>query len=489
MGRRSCAPHFAFGADVQHCDGDFRGAAGTARVGVLAISRDGVIQFVNGAALRMFGYAEAALLGQSVDVLLPPELQSGHGELRATFFACPAARGMCAGRRLLGRRADGSPVAIEIGLGLTGSGDMMQAIAFVNDVPYRWHSEERFEAILAALPVGFAMIDATGRIELTNRVLETMFGYDRADLVGQYIDILLPTNSAAEQETTRALNVLTMGAGQDVRGRHRSGKEFPVEIAISTILLGYRASSLAIITDISVRTKLEHALQQANANLEEFTYIASHDLRSPLRGIADLLEWIQEDLPPEQIPETIGRNFDRAKQRVVRAERMIEDLLTYARASRQSAYREIVNPRALLQEALEGVNVPARFEVTIEAEDRTFLVPKIPLQTALRNLLDNALKHHGGTSGLRRCSFSEAGQFYVFTVDDNGQGVPAAAREKIFKLFQRASNATEGHGIGLSVTRRMVTSHGGRLVLEERSALGGSAFAIYWPQIETGDDE
>jgi signal transduction histidine kinase len=244
-----------------------------------------------------------------------------------------------------------------------------------------------------------------------------------------------------------------------------------------------------MITDISVRTKLEHALQQANANLEEFTYIASHDLRSPLRGIADLLEWIQEDLPPEQITETIGRNFDRAKQRVVRAERMIEDLLTYARASRQSAYREIVNPRALLQEALEGVNVPAGFEVTIEAEDRTFLVHKIPLQTALRNLLDNALKHHGGTSGRIRCSFREAGQFYVFTVDDDGQGVPPAAREKIFKLFHRASNATEGHGIGLSVTRRMVTSHGGRLVLEERSALGGSAFAIYWPQIETGDDE
>jgi two-component system sensor kinase FixL len=480
--------------DVQPINADFLAIAEAAPFGVLAISRDGLIRFVNRATLRIFGYAEEALLGQPVELLLPPELQTSHPELRAEFFASSTVRDLTEGGEIIGRCLDGRQVPVEITLGSTGSGDTMHAVAFINDVSCRTRSEERFEAIIAALPIGLAMVDAAGKIQITNRMLETMFGYEPNELLGRNFEVLLPPRDRAGHPALRedyalVLKSRAMGAGWDLVGLHRSGKEFPVEIALSRIKHRDGFGSVALITDISIRKKLEHALQQANAHLEEYTYIASHDLRSPLRGIADLLEWIEEDLDPAQITEAVAKNFCRARQRISRAERMTDDLLTYARASAHNTQKETVDPRALLEEILEDTTVPAGFEVTIESEVGTFITHKIPLQTALRNLLDNALKHHGGTSGRIRCSVREAGRFYVFTVDDDGQGVPELARTKIFKLFHRASSTTEGHGIGLSVTRRKVASHGGELVLEEQSALGGASFSIYWPQFETRDDE
>ena len=461
-----------------------------APIGVLALAPDGVIRAVNEAALSIFGYAEEALLGQHLDMLLPQELQPGHTAHSAWFFASSAAQDKGESWKASGRRVDGRRVPVEIRLGSTGSGDGTRTIAFITDMSRCSQPGALFEAIIAALPIALVMTDAAGTIELTNRMLETMFGYGPQALMGQQLDILLlPRQAELPEGKLKAPRFRAMREGREAIGRRRSGKEFPVEIALSEIQHESCTSFLALITDISIHKKLEHALEQANANLEEFTYIASHDLRSPLRGIADLLEWIKEDLDPSQVTPTIEANFGRAKQRISRSERMIEDLLTYAQASTHSTRQEMVNPRALLEEVLESANIPEGFEVTIEAEQGSFVTHKTPLQTALRNLLDNAVKHHGGSSGRIRCSVREASQYYVFAVDDDGQGVPRLERERIFKLFHRASSKAEGHGIGLSVTRRMVASHGGKLVLEDRSVLGGASFAIYWPQIEARDDE
>jgi two-component system sensor kinase FixL len=467
--------------DVPHRDRTILDPADAGHLGTFAFSRDGVIRSVNPVALRIFGYAEEALLRQHVGLVLPPELQSDRADWCEDFFSAHAATGEGRIHKLHGRRADGSQVSVEMGLGWTGSGEAIQAIAFITEVTRRRQSEKQFEAMLAALPVGLVMIDAAGRIAVTNRMLDTTFGYEPAELLDQNIELLLPPWNHAGQPY--------LHAERDLIGRHRSGKEFPVEIALCAIQNDIHTGSLVLITDATIRHKLEQALQQANANLEEFTYIAAHDLRSPLRGIADLLDWIEEDLVPAQITDTIKNNFCRAKQRIGRAERMIEDLLTYARASTRNTHKELVNPRALLEEVLESANIPVAFAVTIDAEGASFIAHKTPLQTALRNLIDNARKHHGGESGRISCSFREIEQFYIFAVEDNGQGVPQRAREKIFKLFHRSNSKVEGHGIGLSVTRRMVASHGGRLVLEERSALGGALFRIYWPKIETDDNE
>lgn len=462
--------------------------ADAAPIGVLAICPKGVIRFVNPALCKLFGYDEDALLGQHVEILLPEASQAGHRMQRDGFFANPSSRGMGDGRTLFGRHSQGWPIAVEIGLGTIGQGDDMLSVAFINDVSIKRRSEERLAAIVDALPTGLLVTDDTGGIFLTNPAFDQMFGYRSGEVCGQPIEILIPPCSRAghpglRDSYMRAPGKRAMGAGRDLLAMHRSGETFPVEIALAPISYEDRPGTLAVITDISVRKKLEQALVQANINLEEFTYIASHDLRSPLRGIADLLEWIEEDLDPAVMNEAVVRNFARAKQRVARSEQMIEDLLIYARSNARDPWTQTTSPQALIAELLEFTQAPPGFTIEVEVPELSFVTSKTPLLTGLRNLLENALKHHGGRAGKVKITVREEGRFLVFAVDDDGAGVPQNAREKIFKLFHRAS-AAAGHGIGLSVTRRMVASHGGELVLEKTSPLGGACFAIYWPRFE-----
>ncbi len=133
--------------------------------------------------------------------------------------------------------------------------------------------------------------------------------------------------------------------------------------------------------------------------------------------------------------------------------------------------------------------MPPGFAVTVDAPDQDFSTYKTPLQTGLRNLLDNAIRHHGGAAGRIAFTVREEGRFFVFTVDDDGAAIPESSREKIFKLFHRASVHSTGHGIGLSVTRRMISGHGGTLILEAVSPLGGACFSIYWPRFAAKEEE
>jgi signal transduction histidine kinase len=149
----------------------------------------------------------------------------------------------------------------------------------------------------------------------------------------------------------------------------------------------------------------------------------------------------------------------------------------------------MVSPKRLIEEVVGMIQMPAGFTLTIDAPEAPFMTYKVPLQTGLINMIDNALKHHGGATGRIAVTVREQGRFFIFAVDDDGQGVPELSREKIFKLFHRASGNSDGHGIGLSVTKRMITSHGGELILEKQSELGGACFAIYWPRFEIKDNE
>jgi len=235
-----------------------------------------------------------------------------------------------------------------------------------------------------------------------------------------------------------------------------------------------------------VRKDLENNLRQANANLEEFTYVASHDLRSPLRGIADLLEWIREDFGEAGMGEQTRGNFDRIQLRVARTERMIDDLLTYARAGALESEISKVAPREMLESLKLLVNPPeaSRIEIEIHDDVLPFDTANVPLQTALRNLLENAIKHAGRPDARIRIAVRNEGRYCAFHVEDDGQGVPETARNQIFRLFHRATTKTEGHGIGLAVTRRIVTRHGGEVDYLGRSALGGAHFRVLWPNVQ-----
>ena len=265
--------------------------------------------------------------------------------------------------------------------------------------------------------------------------------------------------------------------------RHAQGHEFPVEVGLTTIDTGDGLPVPATVIDISFRKTYETALLQANAQLEEFAYLAAHDLRAPLRGIADLLAWIRDALGEAALTPEIARNFDRAQVRVVRAERMIGDLLAYAMADRQDEQTELVDPAALIEETLTLLGIPENFTVEVEVAAVPFQAVRTPLAMAIRNLLSNALKHHGGSRGKVRVRVHEEGRYNVFTVEDDGAGIPAGTEDMIFNHIRRADTPDANHGMGLAVTRRKVVSHGGMIELDRAGALGGACFRIRWPRV------
>jgi PAS domain S-box-containing protein len=455
--------------------------------GVVMIDASGSIILVNGELERMFGYPRSLLIGQPIEMLLPERFKAAHGGLRARYLEDPRRREMGAGRELFGRRSDGSEFPIEIGLGGIQRPEGPLAVASIADISARMEVEATFRNVVEAAPYGMVMVDADGKIIVANAHMTRLFGYTREELLGQSIELLVPEryrrgHAPQRTEYARAPSLRAMGANRDLTGQHKDGTEFPVEIGLNPVRWKGKTVSLAAVIDISVRKRLELELREANAHLEEFTYVASHDLKSPLRGISDLVEWLTEDLKDTGSPE-VTRNLERIRTRVARMERIIDDLLTYAHARDASAELVLVDPQELVAEVLELDAPPKGFEVHVEVTADPFKAARTPLETVVRNLISNAVKHHDREQGRITIKMSPDNSYCHIEVGDDGPGIPSKSQERVFKLFQTVSNSErKGSGMGLALAKRLVESNGGKIQLVSSDNARGSTFHVWWPR-------
>lgn len=456
--------------------------------GFVLVDASGCIVAANSELEDMFGYAAGELIGQQLESLLPLPLQEAHVGLRHGFFANPERRSMGAGRVLYARRANGQEFPVEIGLNPLSSPSGPLVLASVVDISERLALEWAFRGLFDASPYGLLIVNDEGLIVMSNRVLAEALGYSPASLVDQPLHMLLPERYRAGHGQMMAGYRVTgesrmMGRGRDLTALHSDGTELPVEIGLSRVRWQRQTMTLAAISDISQRKRLELALRQANANLEEFTYVASHDLRSPLRGIADLIEWIQGDLA-DDAPQEVLKNLGRVSLRINRMERLIDDLLSYARAGRAATQYEHVDLNDLVQGILEIEPMPVGFEIELQLAVAPFPATRTPLETVMRNLIGNAVKHHDRTTGRVVVQAREDDSYCELSVTDDGPGIPGASKERIFKLFQTLTASERGSsGIGLALTKRLVEVHGGRIEVTSPISEGrGACFRFWWPR-------
>lgn len=460
--------------------------------GIIVTHQDGRISYMNAEAERLFGYARSELIGYSIDVLLPDRFSHNHAQLRQSYVDNPSTRYMGAGRDLYGKRKDNSEFPLEIGLrSLVADGEQFIVATIVN-ITRRKQLEERFSKVIDASPYGQLLVDEHGIIQMINPSLLKLFGYTKDELLGKSMDILLPEryrdgHKKLREGYTQKPSLRPMGLGRDLTGRHKSGTEIPLEIGLSPVESDTGNMTLAVVTDISERKRLELNLKQANAHLEEFTYVASHDLKSPLRGISDLVEWIHEDLAGSA-PEPVNKNIERIRLRISRMERLIEDLLLYARAGKRAKESTVVDVAALIHDIVEMHPIPENFEINQEISIKEIIAAKIPLETVLRNLFSNALKHHNGINPRITLTAEASGSYCLFKVIDNGPGIPKNAQERVFRLFQTLSNNEKtGSGIGLALAKRLTESHGGQIELISNTENTGCSFHVWWPRFARKD--
>jgi signal transduction histidine kinase len=273
--------------------------------------------------------------------------------------------------------------------------------------------------------------------------------------------------------TGRRLGVLAFG--------HQQPAMFTSE---TTRLIASIAATAAIAMDNARLFGEVHehvaALEKSNRELDQFAYVASHDLKAPLRGIANLAQWIEDDLG-DRMDEPAREHMKLLRGRVLRLENLIGGILEYSRAGRGKADLVELDVRALAAEAWELLSPPETAHLTVQPDLPRPLAPRTQFQQVLMNLIGNAVKYNPG----RELHIELGGRAddggYEFFVRDDGVGIAPEYHDRIWGLFQTLErrDKIESTGIGLSVVRKIVESHGGKTWIESQSG-AGATFYFTW---------
>ena len=356
-------------------------------------------------------------------------------------------------------------------------------------------SRELFAGILAIAADAVVSVDQAQRIILFNQGAERIFQYTAAEALGQPLEILLPAHARPAHGPQVArfghspVPARQMGERSTIRGRRKDGTEFPAEASISRIVVGRRTVFTAILRDVTQAREAEEAigtlnadlhrratqLENANRELEAFSYSVSHDLRAPLRSISGFSQVLNEDYAGALDAE--GRDYlKRIGDASQRMAQLIDDLLELSRLSRGEVRRAPVDLSALAQavvDDLAAAQPDRRVDVRIAPDLKAEADPQL-VRTVLVNLLGNAWKYTGRKDSAHiefgATADPEAGDGAspAFFVRDDGAGFDMAYADKLFGAFQRLHGMKDfpGTGVGLATVQRIVHKHGGRVWAE-----------------------
>ncbi len=368
-------------------------------------------------------------------------------------------------------------------------------------------SKNLLEVIVSNVVDGVVILDQAGHIETINTAATSMFGYTLPQAIGQNLSLLL-NNPVAAGGISREDSVdpeywvkhlLSREQQWQAIGRRSSGDSFPVEISISQIPVDQRM--IVIIRDVTEQQEAAAKLQSRadelaqlnvtlastnaelrsrNQELDQFAYVASHDLKAPLRAIASLSEWIEEDLA-EQIPEENRQQIYLLRSRVYRMEALINGILEYSRIGKKQVPIETVDVRVLLEEIIDTLAPPPTFIIEIGLEMPIIKTRRLLLQRVLTNLLDNAHKHHPRRDGNVTVSVTDQGRWYEFSIQDDGNGINPLYHDKIFTIFQtlQSRDTQENTGVGLAIIKKILETEGGSIRVESKEG-EGATFRFTW---------
>lgn len=234
---------------------------------------------------------------------------------------------------------------------------------------------------------------------------------------------------------------------------------------------------------IAERAQLIQRLTKSNEDLERFAYTASHDLRSPLRAVHNLSHMIEEDLG-DTLEGEIKNHLTTLRQRVKRMEKLLDDILSYARLDgTEDNKSEIVNGETLVRDTISMLSPPKGFTILTGNELSKISIPRNPVQQALHNLIDNAIKHHDKKAGTITVDVRENSARYIFSVRDDGPGIAPEYHQRIFEMFQtlQPRDKTEGSGMGLAFVKKILSFHNCEVTVESQPGQG-TEFRFDWPK-------
>jgi len=465
--------------------------------GLITIDAAGKVDSFNPACERMFGYSADEVVGRGIEMLMPEPYRGEHAGYITRYLQTGQARIIgTAGRELTGQRKDGTTFPLDLSISAFELEDGRHFAGIVRDITAR-KEVEKANALLASIveSSGDAVIGQSldGKIVYWNAGAERLFGFTAEQAVGKGAGLIVPADCRDDER----LILTKVRAGETIENFEteslcRHGVRRHVSLTVSPIKdpKGAVVAVSKVARDIADRKDAESellrhamALERSNRDLDDFAYIASHDLKEPLRGLSNNARFLRDDHGDKLGPDGI-RRLDRIRYLSARMERLINDLLYFSRLGRQDLAIQHTDINAVV------AGIAADLEAAETSGHAVFCVPhplpelvcdKTRVTEIFRNLISNALKYNDSPDKIVEIGcFEEVvtprGRLrQVFYVKDNGIGIAKEFHDEVFRIFKRLNeedDTKKGTGAGLTFVRKIVERHGGRIWLDSAPGEG-----------------
>ncbi len=345
--------------------------------------------------------------------------------------------------------------------------------------------KKRYSNIIANLQLGLVELDNRNFILSANKSFVKMTGFEEDQIIEKDIRNLFKKDKIKEFIQKRSINRKNRRSGSyefKFINNLNEEKSLLVSTAPNFNIRGEVIGSIGIILDITHIKSLESQkevllkkLEQRNVELEEYAHVVSHDLKSPLRSISALTSWLKEDYG-DSLGDGGLKNVDLIQEVVEKMERLINDILNYSSINNDSDTTEEVNTYEVITGIKNLIYTPKHVKIKINKNLPIIKANKVRIQQLFQNLMSNAVNYIDKKEGLVTVNFKEKKKGYVFSIKDNGIGIPEEYHAKIFEVFQSLGTHKDSTGIGLSIVKKIVDMYNGKIWLESEKGKGTTFF-------------